>query len=172
LGGKENTRVDGEGEEVNEVKTIIAYETKSGVTGESAKIIAGVLREKYGFEVDVVNLKDNPKPDLNQYQNIFIGSGIRVGRWYGRAKKLLNSDFTGKNFVVFVSACSAGDPKSHDAAVGKYLNDVLAKYPKVHPVATAAFGGRMKMLGKVQSDTCDPEKVRRWAEEVGAKLVK
>ncbi len=151
---------------------IIAYETKSGVTGESADIIAGVLREKYGLEVDVVDLKENPRPDLTQYKNIFIGSGIRMGRWYGRAKKLLNSDFTGKNVVVFVSACSAGEPKSHDEAVGKYLNGVLAKYPKVQPVATAAFGGRMKMLGKVQSDTCDPEKVRVWAEEIGAKLAK
>jgi menaquinone-dependent protoporphyrinogen IX oxidase len=153
-------------------KAIIAYETKSGVTGESAGIIAGVLREKYGFDVDVVNLREYPSPDLSRYQNVFIGSGIRMGRWYGKAKKLLKADFEGKNVVVFVSACSAGDPKNHDEAVGKYLNDVLAKYPNVKPVATAAFGGRMKMLGKVQADTCDPEKVRAWAEEVGAKLVK
>jgi menaquinone-dependent protoporphyrinogen IX oxidase len=154
------------------MKAIIAYETKSGVTGEYADIIAGVLREKHGFDVSVVNLKENPRPDFSQYQNVFIGSGIRMGRWYGKAKKLLKGDFEGKNVVVFVSACSAGDPKSHDEAVGKYLNDVLAKYPKVTPVATAAFGGRMKMFGKVQTDTCNPEKVRAWAEEVGAKLAK
>lgn len=151
---------------------IIAYETKSGVTGESADIIAGVLRGKYGLSVDVVNLKENPKPDLERYKSIFIGSGIRMGRWYGKAKKLLKGNFEGRNLIVFVSACSAGDPKSHDEAVGKYLNDVLAKYPAVKPFATAAFGGRMKMLGKIQSDTCNPDKVRAWAEEVGAKLVK
>lgn len=153
-------------------KAIIAYETKSGVTGEYADIIARVLREKYGFDVDVVNMKENPRPDFSQYQNVFIGSGIRMGRWYGKAKKLLKGDFEGKNVVVFVSACSAGDPKSYDEAVGKYLNDVLAKHLKVRPVATAAFGGRMKMFGKVQADTCNPEKVCAWAEEVGAKLAK
>ncbi len=151
---------------------IIAFESKSGVTGESAGIIAGVLRRKYGLTVDVVNLKENPRPDLSQYKSIFIGSGIRMGRWYGKAKKLLSTDFEGKDLVVFVSACSAGDPKTHDEAVGKYLNDMLAKYPKLKPLATAAFGGRMKMFGKVRADTCDPDKVRAWAEEIGAKLTK
>ncbi len=155
---------------MSDVGTIIAYVTKSGVTKESADIIADVLREKYGFAVDVVDLKKNPKPDFSRYKNVFIGSGIRMGRWYGKAKNLLEIDFEGKNVVIFLSACSAGDPKSHDEAVTKYLDDVLAKYPNIKPVATGAFGGRMKMFGKVKADTCDPEKVRTWAEEVGKKL--
>jgi len=155
---------------VSERKTLIAYATKGGVTGESANIIAEVLREKYGFDVEVLNLKEESKPELSQYDNIFIGSGIRMGRWYGRAKDLLKSDFTGKNVVIFLSACSAGDPKSHDEAVDKYLDEVLAKYPNVKPVATAAFGGRMKMFGKVKADTCNPDQVRLWAEDVGRRL--
>jgi len=149
---------------------LIAYETKSGVTSESANIIADVLRSKYDLKVDIVNLKENQKPDVTQYKNVFIGSGIRMGRWYGRARKFLNGDFEGKNIVVFVSACSAGDPKTHDEAVTKYLDDVLGNYPKLKPLATAAFGGRMKMFGKVRSDTCDPSTVKAWAEEVGGKL--
>lgn len=155
---------------MSDKKTLIAYATQSGVTGESANIIAEVLRKKHGFSVDVINLKEDPKPALSQYDNIFIGSGIRMGRWYGKAKDLLKSNFEGKNVVIFLSACSAGDPKSHDDAVAKYLDDVLAKYPSVKPVATAAFGGRMKMFGKVKSDTFNPDKVRAWAEEVGKKL--
>jgi menaquinone-dependent protoporphyrinogen IX oxidase len=155
---------------MSDAKTLIVYATKSGVTGESANIIAEVLREKCGFAVDVVDLKQNAKPDFSQYKNIFIGSGIRMGRWYGKAKVILKSDFKGKNVVIFLSACSAGDPKSHDEAVTKYLDNFLAKYPHVKPVAMAAFGGRMKMFGKVQADTCDPDKVRAWAEEVGEKL--
>ncbi|UCD19139.1 MAG: hypothetical protein JSU64_06900 [candidate division WOR-3 bacterium] len=154
------------------MKAIVAYETKSGVTGESSNIIASVLREKYGFNVDVVNLKENPKPDISPYQIVFIGSGIRMGRWYGRAKRLLGSDFEGKKVVIFVSACSAGDPKSHDEAVGKYLNEILSKYPNVKPVATAAFGGRMKIFGKVRADTCDQDKVRAWADHLGAQLAR
>ena len=151
-------------------RTLIAYATKSGVTGEYANIIAEVLREKYRFDVDVLNLKEKTKPDLSQYDNIFIGSGIRMGRWYGKAKDLLKNDFKGKRVVIFLSACSAGDPKSHDEAVTNYLDNVLVKYPHLKPVATGAFGGRMKMFGKVQADTCDPDKVREWAEQVGRML--
>ena len=54
----------------------------------------------------------------------------------------------------------------------KYLDNVLAKYPRVKPVAMGAFGGRMKMFGKVQADTCDPDKVGVWAEEVAQKLAR
>lgn len=45
-------------------KTLIAYVTKGGVTGEYASIIASILREKYGHEVDLVNLRENPSPNL------------------------------------------------------------------------------------------------------------
>lgn len=38
-------------------RTLIAYVTKGGVTEETASVIANVLRDKYGFQVDVVNLR-------------------------------------------------------------------------------------------------------------------
>jgi menaquinone-dependent protoporphyrinogen oxidase len=151
------------------MKTLIAYATKGGVTEESAHAIADVLRQKHGFEVDIVNLKEIPSPDIVQYRNIIIGSGIRMGRWYKRALKMLDSDFTGKYVALFLSACSAGDPDKHGEAVKNYLDAVLAKHPHVKPVAAQAFGGRMKMLGRVV-DNCDPEQVRVWADEVGRKL--
>lgn len=151
------------------MKTLIAYATKGGVTGESARVIADVLRQKYGFEVDVFDLKKTSTPDIAQYKNVIIGSGIRMGRWYKRARKMLEHDYTGKNVVLFVSACSAGDPEKHGEAVKSYLDNMLAKFPHVKPVAVQAFGGRMKMFGKVV-DNCDPDKVRTWAEDIGNKL--
>ena len=38
-------------------RTLIAPFTKGGVTEEYASEIANVLREKYGFDVDIVDLK-------------------------------------------------------------------------------------------------------------------
>ena len=152
------------------MKTLIAFSTKGGVTGESANIIADVLKNRFGHEVDVVNLKENKSPDIDTYDNVFIGSGIRIGRWYGRAKKMLKKDFKGKKVVVFLSACSAGDPEKHDEALENYCNKVLEKYPHIQPFASEAFGGRMKMFGKEQADNYDPEKVKLWAEELGEKL--
>ena len=152
------------------MKTLVAYATKGGVTEESAQVIAQTLREKYGFDVDIVNLRKNPAPDITQYRNIIIGSGIRMGRWYKSALKMLELDFTGKKVVLFLSACSAGNPEKHDEAVRNYLDAVLAKYPHVKPVAAQAFGGRMRMLGKTIEDNCDMDKIREWAEDVGKKL--
>ena len=152
------------------MKTLVAYATKGGVTGESAHVIAQILREKHGFDVDIVNLRKNPAPDIAQYTNIVIGSGIRMGRWYKSALKMLEKDFHDKKVVLFLSACSAGDPEKHDEAVRNYLDVVLAKYPHVKPIAAEAFGGRMKMLGKTIEDNCDMDKIRAWIEEVGKKL--
>lgn len=152
------------------MKTLVAYATKGGVTGESAHVIAQVLKEKFGFNVDIVNLRKDRAPDITQYTNVVIGSGIRMGRWYKSALKMLDSDFTGKKVVLFLSACSAGDPEKHDEAVKNYLDAVLAKRPHVKPVAAQAFGGRMRMLGKTIEDNCDMDKIREWAEDIGKKL--
>ncbi len=151
-------------------RTLVAYATKGGVTEESANSIAHVLRTKHGFVVDLVNLKKNPSPDLEQYKNIFIGSGVRMGRWYKQALKLLDNNFEGKNVFIFLSSCSAGDPEKYQEAITKYIDDILAKYPHIKPIAAEAFGGRMKMFGKTVKDNCDIEKVRAWADRVGEKL--
>jgi menaquinone-dependent protoporphyrinogen IX oxidase len=151
-------------------RTLIAYATKSGVTGETAAIIAEVLRDRFHYNVDVVDLKENPKPPIHEYKNIFIGSGIRMGRWYKQAKKLLEHEYENQNIIVFLSACSAGDLEKHDTAVKQYIDDVLQKYPRIRIVASQAFGGRMKMLGKTIEDNCDVDKVRAWAVEIGEKL--
>jgi len=45
-------------------KTLIAYVTKGGVTEEGASVIVNVLRDKYGFEMDVVNLRKTLRPDI------------------------------------------------------------------------------------------------------------
>jgi menaquinone-dependent protoporphyrinogen IX oxidase len=50
-----------------------------GAAAEAASEIATVLRKKYDLEVDVVDLKKSPSPDLERYKNIVIGSGVRMG---------------------------------------------------------------------------------------------
>ncbi|MBY8990723.1 MAG: hypothetical protein KGD58_08225 [Candidatus Lokiarchaeota archaeon] len=150
-------------------KTLIAYVTKSGVTEENATIISNVLQENYGFEVDLVNLKTSPKPDLTQYENIIIGSGVRMGMWYGKAKKFLKNKFKNKNIAIFLSSGTAGDPETYGEAITKYINNKLAKFPHLKPIASEAFGGRYS--GRFgDADYTDPEKVKEWAINLGKKL--
>lgn len=151
-------------------KTLIVYVTKSGVTEENAKIISDILTTDYNFEVDLVNLKNNPKPDLTPYKNIIIGSGIRMGMWYGKAKKFLKKNFENKKVAIFLSSGMAGVPESYEEAILKFINNKLAKFPHLKPVATEAFGGRYS--GRFgNEDYTDPEKVKEWAIDLGKKLI-
>jgi len=150
---------------LNGKKTLIAYVTKSGVTGENAEIISHILREHYGLEVNLVNLKKNSKPELSQYDNVIIGSGIRMGMWYGKANKFLKNDFKDKKVAIFLSSGTAGDPETYQEAIIKYIDKKLTKNPHVKPVLTKAFGGRYSNF-----DYTDPEKVKAWAIKLGKKL--
>ncbi|MFX0082851.1 MAG: flavodoxin domain-containing protein [Candidatus Hodarchaeota archaeon] len=151
---------------MNGNKTLIAYMSKSGVTAENAKIISDILKSDYDHEVDLINLKENNKPDLSQYDNIIIGSGIRMARWYGKANKFLKNDFKGKKVAIFLSSGAAGDPETYQEAITKYIDNKLIKNPHVKPVLTEAFGGRYSNF-----DYTDPEKVKIWATELGKKLI-
>ena len=151
-------------------KTLILYQTKGGVTEESARKIADVLRSKYHLEVDLVDLKEQKAPDLTQYKNIVIGSGVRAGRVYGKARKFLENDFSGKQVAFFVSSSMAGTPGSHDNAKTRFVENTLVKYSKVNAVSTEAFGGRIRYLGKTMLDNTDLLKVEVWAEELGKRF--
>ena len=48
-------------------KTLVAYESKSGATEESARKIADVLRSKYQLEVDLVDLGVQNISDCTHY---------------------------------------------------------------------------------------------------------
>jgi menaquinone-dependent protoporphyrinogen IX oxidase len=155
-----------------ENKTLIAYETKFGASKEAAEKIAEILRGKFGLTVDLFNLKDGDTPDLGQYNSVVVGAGVRGGRVYGKALKFLKNDFNGKKVAFFVCSSWAGTPGSYENAKARLVDKMLAKkYPKLYPVSTGAFGGRIKYFGKLMLDNTDPAKVEAWAEELGKKFV-
>ncbi len=150
-------------------KVLVAYQTKSGVAAEYAAIVAEALRGQ-GHEVDVVDLKEKGRPDLAPYGAVVIGSGVRLGRWYGRARRMLKRDHGDRPVAVFLASGGAGDPKTYDESREKYLTRVLAKRPRLRVVAAEAFGGRYIMRGQVVDDNRQPDRVRAWAGELAGKL--
>jgi menaquinone-dependent protoporphyrinogen IX oxidase len=151
-------------------KTLIAYETKSGATEESAQKILQVLRSKYQLDVDMVDLKKQKNSDISGYGNIIVGGGVRAGKVYDKAQKFLEHDFSGKKVAFYISSGDAGTPEKYADAKAKFLEATLAKYPKVNPVAIEAFGGHAKILGKTIVDNLDLNRVGAWAEELGKKF--
>jgi menaquinone-dependent protoporphyrinogen IX oxidase len=151
-------------------KTLIAYETKGGATEEAARKIADALRSKYQLEVDLVDLKKQKMPDLSFYKNVVVGGGVRGGRVYNKALEFLENDLSGKKVAFFVSSSWAGTPGSYENAKARFVEKNLAKYPKINPVSTEAFGGRIRYFSKTMVDNTDLAKVESWAEELGKKF--
>ncbi|MCS7124895.1 MAG: hypothetical protein NZ932_05740, partial [Candidatus Bathyarchaeota archaeon] len=133
--------------------------------------IAEVLRRKHGFDVDLVNLRKNPSPDISPYKGVIVGCGVRAQRVYREAESFLEkNNFDGKKVAFFVLALEAGSPKTYKRAVEKYIKKFLEKFPHIKPVAAEAFGGRIKILGLTIADALDFSKVDAWAESLGEKL--
>ncbi|MFH2111067.1 MAG: flavodoxin domain-containing protein [Candidatus Bathyarchaeota archaeon] len=153
-----------------EKRTLIAYMTSGGVTKEYAEIVAETLREKYGHNVELVDIRQGKKPDPQMYDFFVVGSGVRAQRVYRRGLEYLRNDFGGKPVAVFLSSNEAGTEESYPDAVRKYMNPIKEKHDDLNLVAVEGFGGRIRVLGKTAVDTTDPEKVRRWAEELGQRL--
>jgi len=84
-----------------ENKTLIAYETKGGATEEVARKLAETLRNKSGLEVDLVDLRRQKIQNIDRYQNIILGSGIKGAKAYDKALKFLENHFGDKKSRVF-----------------------------------------------------------------------
>lgn len=146
-------------------KTLIAYTSKGGATKQASEIIAEVLRDKRKVDVDLVDLRKTT-PKLAEYNNVVVGAGGRGGKVYGEALNFLKQDFGDRKVAFFVCCGGAGDPKNYEDACTKYLTNVLANYPNLKTIASEAFGGRMKVLGRTVFDNFKPEKIREWVERL------
>ena len=153
-----------------ENKTLIAYLTKRGATEEAANMISGVLRKKFGLDVDVVNLKRQPNPDILQYTNIVFGVGVRYGKVYKEAVEFVKQDLSGKRVTFFICSVAAGAPRHHDDIAEKYITKGLVGASNVKLVSMEAFGGCIRIFGKAFIDRRDPDKIQAWAEELGKKF--
>jgi len=149
-------------------KTLIIYGTRYGATAEVAQEIAKIFKEQFSLPVELIDLYKQKIKDVFGYDNIVLGSGIKTGRWTGRAKRFLKKNFEGKKLAVFVCSRRAGEIDSYDFALDNYVKKVLSRYLKVQPVAFEAFGGRKPLKDNAFYDNRDWDKIRNWAKKVGA----
>ena len=129
------------------LEALIAYGTYFGATADTAKEIAKVLGEG-GFNVKVVDLKEDDVKEISSYDVVVIGSGMRMGNWTAEAEgflKRFQNDFKGKKIALFISSLIPIEERmgksgqaSRTRKVG--LEDKIAKY-HVEPVSMSAFGG-------------------------------
>jgi len=163
-------------------KTLIVYETLFGSTKQAANIIEKVLKDEYNIDVDTYNLnKGEECPELDQYENIVIGSCIYQGKWAKNAETFLNNEFDGKKLALYVCSGFAGEPDLYLQAYRSYLEDIINNHPKTDPISMEAFGGRVPenrypeiwsmqvkgIMPKFQRDNRSTGRVEVWARELG-----
>ena len=166
-------------------KTLIAYGSRYGATVETAAEIASILEKEFKLDVEIYDLKDyRACPDLDDYDNVIVASGIKYSEWHKNAEKFLSNDFSGKKLAIFISSGYAGEPELYEQSYKNFLKAVIEKYDHIKPVAIEAFGGRIPMrkipeihfmrilqrLPYFQTDNRDWDKIQKWAHEVGKKF--
>jgi len=147
--------------------TVVAYVTKGGAAATYAEAVADVLAAA-GQMVDVIDLGSNLVPDLAHYDNVVLGTGVRIGMVYRRAKRFLRrDDINDKRLAIFLaSGIAIEDPEQSKA---KFLDPLVRKYD-LHPLMCDAFPGRVPGADNDAPDTLDPERARDWARALAAKL--
>jgi menaquinone-dependent protoporphyrinogen oxidase len=130
-------------------KALIVYGTRYGATASTAEEIAKVLSQE-GFDVKVVNAKEDKVKDISEYELVIVGSGIQINKWTKEPEKFLKKfqkELTKKKVALFVSCGSAQPiteeekkPEDMEKARKKYLEEKAARY-NLQPIALGFFGG-------------------------------
>jgi menaquinone-dependent protoporphyrinogen oxidase len=152
---------------MEKTKILIAYGTRYGATASTSEEIAKVLQDE-GFEVKVVNLKEEKIKDISKYEVVIIGSGMKIDMWTSKAKAFLNkfsSELKKKKVVIFVSSGARalmefkGEYDEINRITKKYLKDKASKYD-LNPISMTMFGGiwDYNQMGKFSRKALDGER--------------
>ena len=129
------------------MKTLLVYGTRYGATAGTSEEIAKILREE-GFDLKVVNAKEEKVKDISAFELIVVGTGMQMGKWTGEVEdfvKKFQKELGQKKVALFVSSMkSVPEREGKTEELSKIrkaaLDDKIAKY-NLKPIAVGFFGG-------------------------------
>ena len=168
-------------------KILVAYASKYGSTQEVAETVAATLREG-GADVDIQPMRKVRV--LTEYSAIVLGAPLYIGRWHKDAQRFLSlhqEALTQRPLALFTLGPTRMDEDEWQG-VRTQLDQELAKYPWLKPVAVELVGGRYDparlrfpdsllaslpaspLHGMPASDARDWPAIRAWAGNLAARL--
>lgn len=156
------------------MKTLIAYATTHGCT-EKAAI---ELKNHLGENTTLVNLKQNPDPDLASYQRVIIGGSIHAGQIQKRIKTFSNKYLDilkKKELGLFICCMEQGETAQ------KQLLDAFPEELHLNAKVSSIFGGEfdfermnyfqkliVKKVAHVENSTSklDHEKIKHFSKKM------
>jgi menaquinone-dependent protoporphyrinogen oxidase len=129
------------------MKTLIVYGTRYGATIGTSEEIAKILQGE-GFDVKVVNAKEEKIKEISTYDLIVVGSGMQFGRWTGEAEDILKrfqKELAQKKVALFISTMKTvtereGKTEELEKTRKMELEDKVTKY-NLQPISLGFFGG-------------------------------
>lgn len=162
---------------------LVAFASRSGSTQEVAEKIAATLREG-GLAVSIQPMRD--ARTIDAYSAVVLGAPLYMFHWHKDALTFLSrhrNALTQRPVAVFALGPFHADEKEFQDARSQ-LNQELAKFPWLAPVAVEVFGGRFeptklgfpfKLIPALRnmpaSDVRDWNAIRAWASGLTAKLL-
>lgn len=130
-------------------EVLIVYGTRYGATEDTSRLIANTLTQE-DFNVQLINAKKDKIKNIDEFDLIIVGSGIKMGRWTKEPENFLQNfqkELSKKKIALFV-CCGGAKPlsegeeriKEMQEAKRKYLEEKANKY-YIEPVALGFFGG-------------------------------
>ncbi len=105
------------------MKTLIVYGTKYGTTEKAAKI----LQERLPGQVELVNLKENSRPSMKDYDVVLVGSAVYGGGIRKEVRRFFDhqkGELFQKPFGLFLAAGNTLEVKrNYVVYVGKDVFD-------------------------------------------------
>ncbi len=125
------------------MKALVIYGTRYGTAKEISERIKDILQEE-NVDVDLINSEKKQSIQVENYDLVVAGSGIKMGKWTKNTLNFLKKnkkELSNRKVALFVSCGAANQEKTKAEAQEKYLDNVAAKYLDTEPVAKGLFGG-------------------------------
>ena len=165
---------------------LIAYATRYGSTQEVAERIAATLRQA-GLQVEVQAARQVRA--LEGYRAVVLGAPLYIGSWLKDARRFLTKHQAALAQVP-VAIFTLGPTRAEEdvAPIRAQMDEQVAKYPWLKPVAVELFGGKydpallkfpIKLLATAPasplyqapaSDIRDWDAIQAWASDLPDRL--
>jgi menaquinone-dependent protoporphyrinogen oxidase len=125
------------------MKALVIYGTRYGTAKEISEKIADMLMHEK-LDVDIINSDNKTDIDVENYDLVVVGSGIKMGKWTKNTLNFLKKyrkQLSNRKVALFVSCGAANEEKRKAEAQEKYLDNITQKYLDTNPISTGLFGG-------------------------------
>ena len=163
---------------MNTKSVLLAYASKFGSTQEVAETIADTLLER-GFKVNLQHMQD--VSSVERYDAVVLGAAIYNAKWNAVAHQFVSQyqdALSQLPVVIFtLGPLSASDAAKRNSR--RQLDNELAKYPWLKPVAVEIFAGKydpskpgMGFFDRFvpARDVRNWDAIRAWAKTLPAQL--